>query len=67
VRETSGGARILRVLTLFSDVVMPEGVKGMTPAPSLDDIKEIATSKTTQSNYTLACHKLCVCVRLSRA
>ena len=55
------------VLAYFSDVVMSEGVKGMTPAPSLDDSEEIARSKTMQSNCTLACLKLSVFAPLSRA
>jgi len=46
---------------------MSEGIEGMKPAISLDDSEEIARSKMTQSNYSLACRKLCVYARLLRA
>jgi len=46
---------------------MSEGIKGMTPAISLDDSEEIARSKMMQSKYPLACRKLRVFARLLRA
>jgi len=50
----------------FSDVVMSEGIKGMSPAKCLDDSEEIAGSKMIPSNYTPACRKLCFCTSVAR-
>jgi len=52
---------------IFSGVVMSEGIKGMSPAISLDDSEEIVKSKMIQSDYPFACRKLCVFARLLRA
>jgi len=50
----------------FSDVVMSEGIKGMSPAKCLDDSEEVAGSKMIPSNYTPACRKLCFCTSVAR-